>query len=104
MPLVLAGLLASDNPESGYAIVGESAAAAKLHAVGSTLPGGARLHSVYGDRIVIDRGGVLESLTLPKQLLATMAPRPAAAAPVGERQRGASSTACARRSSRTPAP
>jgi general secretion pathway protein C len=77
MPLVLAGLLASDNPETGYAIVGESAAAAKLHAVGSSLPGGARLHSVYGDRIVIDRGGVLESLTLPKQLLASMAPRPA---------------------------
>ena len=71
----------SDNPESGYAIVGESAAAAKLHAVGSALPGGARLHSVYGDRIVIDRGGVLESLTLPKKLLATMAPQPLAAAP-----------------------
>jgi general secretion pathway protein C len=83
MPLVLAGLLASDNPQTGYAIVGESAAAAKLHAVGSALPGGARLHSVYGDRIVIERGGVLESLTLPKQLLATMAQRPAAAAPPG---------------------
>lgn len=63
---------AADDPSAGYAIVGENAAAAKLHAVGSTLPGGARLHSVYGDRIVIERGGVLESLTLPKQLLASM--------------------------------
>jgi general secretion pathway protein C len=82
MPLVLAGLLAADDPSSGFAIVGENAAAAKLHAVGSTLPGGARLHSVYNDRIVIERGGVLESLTLPKQALATMsvAPPPMAAA------------------------
>jgi len=72
MPLVLAGLLAADDPSAGFAIVGENAASAKLHAVGSTLPGGARLHSVYGDRIVIDRGGVLESLSLPKQVLASM--------------------------------
>lgn len=86
MPLVLAGLLAANDPEAGYAIVGESAAAAKLHAVGSTLPGGARLHSVYGDRIVIERGGVLESLMLPKQLLATMTP--AAALPVANDNAG----------------
>ncbi len=78
MPLVLAGLLAADDPEAGFAIVGESAAAAKLHGVGSTLPGGARLHSVFGDRIVIERGGVLESLVLPKQLL----PSTAQAAPL----------------------
>ena len=81
MPLVLAGLLAADDPSAGYAIVGENAAAAKLHAVGSTLPGGARLHSVYGDRIVIDRGGVLESLSLPKQLLPTALPPTQALAP-----------------------
>ncbi len=78
MPLVLAGVLAADQPEDGYAIVGESAAAARLHAVGATLPGGARLHSVYADRIVIDRGGVLESLALPKQLLARASLAPAA--------------------------
>ncbi len=82
MPLVLAGVLAADRPEAGFAIVGDSAAAAKLHGVGSMLPGGARLHSVYGDRIVIERGGVLESLSLPKQLLATAAPSAVAAMPV----------------------
>ncbi|MCP5328729.1 MAG: type II secretion system protein GspC [Steroidobacteraceae bacterium] len=71
MPLVLAGLLAADDPAAGFAIVGENAAAAKLRTVGSMLPGGARLHSVYHDRIVIERGGVLESLSLPKQILAS---------------------------------
>lgn len=81
MPLVLAGVLAADDPSAGFAIVGENAASAKLHAVGSTLPGGARLHSVYGDRIVIDRGGALESLGLPKNLLpATVRPPPVQAA------------------------
>ena len=79
MPLVLAGVLAAEDPGAGFAIVGENAASAKLHAVGSTLPGGARLHSVYGDRIVIDRGGTLESLSLPKNLLpAAVRPPPLA--------------------------
>ncbi len=83
MPLVLAGVLAADRPDAGFAIVDESAAAAKLQAVSSTLPGGARLHSVYGDRIVIERGGVLESLSLPKQLLASAPPPPTAMAVSG---------------------
>jgi general secretion pathway protein C len=78
LPLVLAGVLAADDPLQGFAIVGETAAAAKLHAVGATLPGGARLHAVYWDRIVIDRGGNLESLALPKQVLAGMPPPPVA--------------------------
>mgnify|MGYP003694575677 CR=1 FL=1 len=47
------------------AIIGESAQAAKVVAVGQQVPGGAQLHSVYSDRAVIDRGGVLESVFLP---------------------------------------
>lgn len=67
MSLVLAGVLAQADPQKGYAIVGESAAAAKLYAVGDSIPGGARLHSVYGDRVLIDRNGAIESLPLPRQ-------------------------------------
>jgi general secretion pathway protein C len=95
MPLVLAGVLAADEPRGGFAIVGESAAAARFFPVGATLPGGARLHSVYPDRIVIDRGGTLESLTLPKRPLAAAplpaapAAQPVAAADLGERMRAA---------------
>jgi general secretion pathway protein C len=36
--------------------------------VGATLPGGVKLHSVYPDRVVLDRGGVLETLPLPRQV------------------------------------
>jgi general secretion pathway protein C len=66
MPLVLAGVLATEDPKEGMAIIGESAQAAKVVSVGQQVPGGAQLHSVYNDRAIIDRGGVLESVFLPK--------------------------------------
>lgn len=78
MPLVLAGLLATNDPKEGMAIMGDSAANAKVVAVGGQVPGGATLHSVYSDRAIIDRGGVLESVYLPKNsaAFATSAPPP----------------------------
>ena len=67
MPLVLAGVLATDDPKLGMAIIGESAQAAKVVAVGQQVPGGALLHSVYSDRAIIDRAGTLESVYLPRR-------------------------------------
>jgi general secretion pathway protein C len=80
MPLVLTGLFATENPMEGMAIIGESAQAAKFVMVGQQVPGGAQLHSVYDDRAIIDRGGALESVFLPKSTgapLAMGAPPPA---------------------------
>jgi general secretion pathway protein C len=76
MPLVLTGIIAASDPKDGLAILGESATAAKVYAVGDNVPGGARVHSVYEDRVLIDRGGRLESLVLPHQYgaLRTSAP------------------------------
>src|SRR5947207_2378320 len=48
-------------------------------AVGDSVPGGAKLHSVYSDRVLIDRDGRLESLTLPRQPNPGTAPPPSAA-------------------------
>ena len=48
------------------------------------MPGGAKLHSVYSDRVVIERNGQLESLQLPRQLNTGNAPPPSAAAFQGE--------------------
>jgi general secretion pathway protein C len=76
MPLVLAGVLATDNPKEGMAIIGESAAAAKVVAVGQQVPGGAMLHSVYSDKAVIDRNGTLESVLLPRRTAGNLAPPP----------------------------
>jgi general secretion pathway protein C len=67
MALVLTGIIAGKNPRVGFAILGENATAAKVHAVGDNVPGGAKLHSVYDDRVLLDRNGSLESLSLPHQ-------------------------------------
>lgn len=84
IPLVLAGVLATPDPKQGMAIIGESAAAAKVVAVGQQVPGGAQLHSVYADRAIIDRAGVLESVYLPRRTAAIgPAPMPPPAPPVG---------------------
>ncbi|MGH8254410.1 MAG: type II secretion system protein GspC, partial [Steroidobacteraceae bacterium] len=78
--LVLAGVLAVPDPKRGMAILGPSAAAARLYTVGGAVPGGVSLYSVYPDHVLLDRGGVIESLPLPKKLAtAAEAPPPVAA-------------------------
>jgi general secretion pathway protein C len=81
VPLVLAGVLASSDPTKGYAFIGESAASAKFRKVGDALTGGVTLHSVYLDRVMLDRAGRLESLSLPRFSGGTAIARPAAASP-----------------------
>jgi len=76
--LVLAGVLAVPDPRQGMAIIGPTVANAKLYAAGALIGGGLSLHSVFPDRVLLDRGGVLETLLLPKKL-ATQAPAAAVA-------------------------
>jgi general secretion pathway protein C len=82
--LVLTGTIAGNDPQNGLAILGQTAQTAKVYAVGDNVPGGAKLHSVYSDRVVIERDGQLESLALPRQLNAGNAPPPSAAALQGD--------------------
>jgi general secretion pathway protein C len=81
MALVLTGVLANSDPKTGIAILGESAATAKVFMIGDMVPGGARLNAVYPDRVVLERAGALESLLLPQQRAAMMASAPAAPMP-----------------------
>ena len=67
MPLVLVGTIANTDPTLGYAIIGENPTTAKVYSVGKTITGGTKLHSVYPDRAILDRGGKLEALLLPKK-------------------------------------
>lgn len=66
IPLILAGVIAEKDPAKGQAIIGDTASAGKLFAVGAMIPGGARLNAVYGDHVLIERGGRLETLPLPR--------------------------------------
>jgi len=84
IPLVLTGIIAGNDPQNGLAILGPSLQATKVYAVGDTIAGGPKLHSVYSDRVVIDRDGQLESLALPRQVAPSNAPPPSAALLQGE--------------------
>jgi len=88
-PLVLAGVYALDDPLRGLAIIGQSAANARLVKVGGNIDGGARLHSVFKDRVVIERGEALETVSLPKTMTGSVQiqSRPAPAAEVSGGQR-----------------
>jgi general secretion pathway protein C len=72
--LVLTGVLASEDPSHGRAILGESTGSTRLYVVSDTVPGGARLHAVLRDRVLLEHDGVLETLLLPQKRLATLSP------------------------------
>ena len=80
------GTIAHSDPSVGYAIIGDSAASAKVYGVGKTITGGTKLHAVYADRVILDRGGKLEALLLPKKFTGggtvAAAPLPQAGSPM----------------------
>jgi general secretion pathway protein C len=64
--LVLAGTIATQDPKRGIAIISDGGPS-KVYAVGENV-NGASLHSVYLDHVILDRGGTLETLLLPRLL------------------------------------
>jgi general secretion pathway protein C len=62
--LALAGTIATENPKKGIAIISDGGPS-KVFAVGDNV-NGASLYSVYLDRVILDRGGSLETLLLPR--------------------------------------
>ena len=65
--LILSAVFASEDPARGLAIIGESPQSSKVFAVGGAVQPGVRLHAVYIDRVILDRNGSLEALSLPKR-------------------------------------
>nr|WP_298728001.1 type II secretion system protein GspC [uncultured Steroidobacter sp.] len=72
MNLVLSAVFAAEDPAKGLAIIGESAQSAKVFAVGGMVRPGTKLHAVYIDKVILDRGGNLEALALPKRTSAPL--------------------------------
>jgi general secretion pathway protein C len=62
--LVLAGTIATQDPKRGIAIISDGGPS-KVFSVGDNV-NGASLHSVYLDHVILDRGGTLETLLLPR--------------------------------------
>ncbi len=80
MPLILTGIIAATDPKDGLAIIGTSAGNAKVYPVGARVPGSARVHAVYVDRVLLDRNGAIEALMLPHKFTGG-GPAPAIAGP-----------------------
>jgi len=78
--LLLAGTLATENPKTGLAIIVSDTAPAEVYEVGASV-GGASLHSVYRDRVILSRNGRLETLVLPKLSLKGRTAAPADSPP-----------------------
>jgi general secretion pathway protein C len=70
--LVLTGTIATQDPKHGVAIISDGGPA-KVYSVGNNV-GGATLYSVYLDHVILDRGGALETLRLPRLQLAGRGP------------------------------
>src|SRR5271163_2964851 len=64
--LLLTGTIATSDPKHGVAIISDGGPA-KVYSVGDKV-GGASLHSVYLDHVILDRSGALETLLLPRLL------------------------------------
>jgi general secretion pathway protein C len=61
--LKLSGTIATPEPRHGFAII-VGGGISRFYAVGDPV-GGAALHAVYLDHVILDRGGRLETLSLP---------------------------------------
>jgi len=65
--LKLRAAVAATNSDSAHAIIADGSGNEKVYFVGNSIPGGASLHRVHADRVILNRGGVLETLRLPRE-------------------------------------
>ena len=71
LSLKLRGVVADEDPKTGIAMVVDNRNDEKMYRVGDQVPGGAKLHAVYEDRVILNRSGALETLSLPKDFQGT---------------------------------
>ena len=65
--LQLRGAIASEDERFAHAIIADGSGTEKVYFMKDSLPGGAVLQRVQADRVILNRGGVLEALLLPKE-------------------------------------
>ncbi len=65
--LVLKGTMSEAQPRDGIAIIADSRNIEEMYRVRDTVVPGTTLHAVYPDRVVLNEGGALKALLLPKE-------------------------------------
>lgn len=66
LKLTLTGVSADEEQKLGSALIEDPKRDTERYVIGDELPGGAKLHEVYQDRIILSRGGKLETLFFPE--------------------------------------
>ena len=74
LSLSLKGTIASGSPDTSIAIIADARNEEKIYLIRDTVAPGATLHAIYADRVVLNRGGTLEVLRLPKDFPQGSAP------------------------------
>jgi general secretion pathway protein C len=69
--LTLRGLVALETKDSALAIIAQSGGEERGYRVGEKVPGGALLYEIHADRVILERGGRFETLTLPREKMET---------------------------------
>ena len=64
--LSLRATVAADDSRYAHAIIADGSGNEHAYFLNDEVPGGAKLHQVLPDRVILNRGGVLEALRLPK--------------------------------------
>jgi general secretion pathway protein C len=73
LAFALSGIIATNDPNEGYAILGEQGKPTHLYRTGAAVESTrARLFRVFADRVVLDFDGRQETLWLPRSLLPGM--------------------------------
>ena len=65
--LTLKGTIAANEPRFAMAIIEGTNRQEKVYAINDNVVSGTKLHSVYADRVILNRSGVLEALRLPRE-------------------------------------
>lgn len=97
LSLILRGTVAEGDPKAGLAVVAGADGGERAFRVGEEVVPGVRLTAVHPDRIVLSRGGVEETLRLPRERNLAPAdivrPAPATASSRAPRLAGSARTA-----------
>jgi len=80
LSLELRGTVSASDETRALAIIAERGGAERVYFIGDAVPGGATLHAVHFDRVLLRRAGRLEALRLPRSDDPALQRRSAAAA------------------------
>jgi general secretion pathway protein C len=76
LKLTLRGVFAADNPSQAMAMIADARGKEKVYRKNDTIFSGVTLYQVYPDRVILERSGSFETLSLPRDKESTTATAP----------------------------